>query len=296
MIVYLVFDIGGTNTKFGVFRNNKLLEIGSFKTINSNKLLKELIFKINEIKERYKIRKFKGIVISAPGYLESEKLKLTAPTNLKNVKNLSLVCLKKYCKKLILENDANCAALGAFVMEKRKQNVRGNGNIENLACFTLGTGFGCGLILAGKLYKGNGNASEFGHSIINFNEKEKKCNCGNLGCVESYISIKGLLRIAEKYKLKGNSYELAYLARKNNKKAKKVFKEFSERIAVTLINIVNTLDLEVVYLTGGLVNISDVFLKEAVKKAKKGFFKGMNPKIKIRKENLSLLGGLELVK
>jgi len=283
---YLVFDIGGTNFRVAFFRDKKLIKEKRFPTVNGNGLLKQLIGCVVYFRDEYKIKMFDGIGISAPGFLESDKLMLTAPVNLNKIKNLSLKSLKKFTKKLVLENDGNCAGFGAFVLEKRKVN--------NLACLTLGTGLGSGLILGGKLYVGKGVGSEFGHTIINFNGE--KCSCGNKGCFENYVSIRGLNNLIKKYDLNVNSFGLRELALNGNKKAFSVYKEFGYFLGIGLANLANTIDVEVIYLTGGLTNSSRFFIGGAVKEARKNFFKGINPRIKVNSKNLSLMGALELVK
>ena len=291
---YLVFDIGGTNTRLAFFKKGShrgskgggFIYRDSFKTVNGEKLLDELVFRVRSVMVEYGVRKFEGIGISAPGFLESDKLKLTAPVNLKNVRNLKLGGLKKYCKKIVLENDANCAALGAFVLEKRK--------IKNLVCFTLGTGFGSGLVLDGKLYSGEGVASEFGHTTIDINGK--KCNCGNVGCLENYVSTKGLLELIRGGGLSCDIFGLRDLAGRGDRSALKVYKKFGEYLSVGLVNVANTLDPEMIYISGGLSKSSKFFLKSAVEKARCGFFRGVKPNVKVNSENLSVIGALELVR
>src|SRR5262249_55854661 len=61
----------------------------------------------------------------------------------------------------------------------------------SLACFTLGTGVGGGLIVAGNLWVGaNGAAAAFGHIAIDPNGPQ--CRCGQRGCVETYASATSL--------------------------------------------------------------------------------------------------------
>jgi predicted NBD/HSP70 family sugar kinase len=285
---YLVIDIGGTNIRFAFFRNKKLIEKTKYKTIRDNGLLIFLVSKISEIQKKFDIKKFDGICISAPGFLEPEKFKLTAPTNIPKIKNLNLAPLKKFTRKFLLVNDGDCAVIGAFSLEKNDKSVK------NIACLTLGTGFGCGLILNKEIYKGKGVGSEFGHTTIDM--YGKKDNSGNYGCIENYVSIRGLKNIVNKKGLRVGTHELNRLAGKGNKKALSVYKEFSKYVATSIVNIANTLDLDVIYLTGGLVNGKKFFFNDAVNDAKSRFFKGINPKIKATKENLSLLGGLELLR
>lgn len=286
---YLVIDIGGTNTRFAFFKDKKLIEHSKHKTIKNNGLLIFLVQKITEIQEKFDIKKFDGICISAPGFLEPEKFKLTAPTNLPKIKNLNLSPLKKFTKKFVLINDGDCAVFGAYSLEKKQDK-----SVKNLACLTIGTGFGCGLILNGELYKGTGVGSEFGHTTIDINGK--KDMSGNYGCIENYVSIRGIKAILKDKELNVGTHELNRLCLKGNAKALSVYKEFSKYVATAIVNIANTLDLDAIYLTGGLLHGKRFFFNQAVQDAKSRMFRGINPKIRGTKENLSILGGLELLK
>ncbi len=289
-MTYLVFDIGGTNTRIAVFEKGTFLEVQSYPTINSMKLLGFLDKKTVELKEKYKIRKFEGIGISAPGFLEQKKLNLRAPVNLPKIKNLKFSSLKKYTEKIVLEHDANCAVIGAL----KKLKCREKKEIKNIVCLTIGTGLGCGIILNNNLCRGEGAASEFGHTIVDV--EGEKCTCGNKGCLENYVSLRGFLKIAKKNGLNSDWKEINSLARKSDKKALKTYKEFGKNISLALVNIANTLDPEFIILTGGFCNNKKFFISEAKKEAEKKYFRGIKPKVRAFKENLSLLGAAELVK
>ncbi len=85
----------------------------------------------------------------------------------------------------VLENDANCYALG----EWRFGAGRGR---ESLACFTLGTGVGGGLILDRLLVVGPlGIGGELGHMTIE--PSGRLCPCGAAGCLEAYASATSLI-------------------------------------------------------------------------------------------------------
>lgn len=60
---------------------------------------------------------------------------------------------------VLLENDANCAAVGEWLCGA------GRGT-QQFIVVTLGTGVGGGLILNGKLYSGSGMVGEVGHMVI----------------------------------------------------------------------------------------------------------------------------------
>src|SRR6185437_6897693 len=82
--------------------------------------------------------------------------------------------------KVILENDANAAALGERWMGAGKE-------VDDLVLLTLGTGIGGGIVIGGKVLHGSmGMAGELGHITISPNGNP--CGCGNTGCVEKHAS------------------------------------------------------------------------------------------------------------
>ena len=86
--------------------------------------------------------------------------------------------------KVLLENDANLYALGEH------QYGAGRG-ADDLLCFTLGTGVGGGLIIAGQLVVGPlATGGEVGHLTVE--PAGRLCGCGAAGCLEAYASATGL--------------------------------------------------------------------------------------------------------
>jgi glucokinase len=78
-----------------------------------------------------------------------------------------------------LENDANAAALA----EWRFGAGRG---FDHLVYLTASTGIGAGLILGGRLHRGQGwNAGEIGHAPVEW--EGLACACGLRGCLEAYV-------------------------------------------------------------------------------------------------------------
>ena len=87
-------------------------------------------------------------------------------------------------------NDANAATLGEKYFGDAK-------DMKNFAVITLGTGVGLGLYINGGIVDGNnGLAGEFGHFVIRRSGRE--CNCGNLGCLETYAGAKALCLLLKK--------------------------------------------------------------------------------------------------
>lgn len=84
---------------------------------------------------------------------------------------------------VMLENEANLSVIGekSFCY-----------NLPNMVGISIHSGIGIGIIIDNRLYTGfNGNAGEFGHSIVEANGRD--CPCGNKGCLEQYASERAIL-------------------------------------------------------------------------------------------------------
>jgi len=90
-------------------------------------------------------------------------------------------------ERVVVENDANAAALG----EQWLGAARGE---RDVLVVTLGTGIGSGLILDGKLVIGAGLAAEAGHLVIE--PDGPLCGCGSRGCAEQFASANAARRRA----------------------------------------------------------------------------------------------------
>ncbi|MGE5598129.1 MAG: ROK family protein [Bacteroidota bacterium] len=120
--------------------------------------------------------------VGCGGPLDTTRGLIQEPPNLPGWTEIPLVRLLQESLgiRVILENDANAAALG----EHRFGAGRG---VANLIYLTVSTGIGAGVIIDHRLYRGaNGNAGEIGHISVAYNGRP--CNCGSQGCLEAYAS------------------------------------------------------------------------------------------------------------
>ena len=107
---------------------------------------------------------------------------------------------------MILENDANAAALGEKWMGAGR-------DVNDLVLLTLGTGIGGGIISDGRVMHGYlGMAAEIGHMTVDPNGNP--CGCGNIGCLEKHASATAISAMARHLSLGDNLtsedvYELA---------------------------------------------------------------------------------------
>jgi len=222
-----------------------------------------------------------GIGIGAPGPLDIKRGIINFAPNLPGWRDIPLkkILEDEFNMKIVLENDANAAAWG--------ERCFGAGQgINNLVCFTLGTGIGGGIIIDGKIYHGNNcGAGELGHMTVN--KDGPRCNCGNYGCLEAYSSATGVKnriksRIKEGIKSDFLNFDsddelldsirlksIFETARKGDKLTKDIVEEAISYLGIAIANITNILNPEMVVLVGGITNEGDkllIPLKEEVKK------------------------------
>ena len=124
-----------------------------------------------------------GVGIGVPGKLDRERGMVLFLPNLPG--NWLDVPLQEQIEKQVglpahLLNDARAMTFGEW------KYGAGRG-VNTVACFTLGTGVGGGLVVNGKLHlELGGTAGELGHQVIDVDGP--KCGCGSRGCLETYAS------------------------------------------------------------------------------------------------------------
>jgi glucokinase len=256
-------DLGGTNLRVAAYDGG----YGFLETIvlptrlgeGRDQVVRDMCEAIKALRGRgYGHREFAGIAVGTPGPLELPSGILRNPPNLPGWDgfNLKTAITTNLSSEVVLENDANLAALA----EQRL----GTGNrygVADLCVLTLGTGVGNGLVLNGKIWGGtSGMAGEAGHVIVN-NEETLPCGCGGQGCLEQYASATAVIRMArECFGDAGPStaYEVALLARSGDQQASDIFDAVGNALAVALTGLINTLNLPLYLLGGGVCEAWDL--------------------------------------
>lgn len=243
-------DLGGTNIKFGFFDlNSNLIEKRSKKT---SKIKDEIVSDIiNEIKKVIKDDKVLGITLAIPGVILNDKVIYAPNTNILDL-NFKEILEKEFnTKNIIIDNDANLAALAEAKLT----------NTKDLVLITLGTGVGGGIVIDNKIHNLNGFAGEIGHIKVDLSKNARLCGCGKKGCLEAYSSAKTIvLEFNTKANANINSVNLMHLFRNNNSLAKLTVKNSMKRLALAISNISATLGIKDFRLSGGLSNASDVII------------------------------------
>lgn len=149
---------------------------------------------------------------------------------------------------VLVENDADCLALAEYFASCA-------GKYHYVMAVIMGTGFGSGLILGDRLYRGAlGGAGELGHVVIDMNGR--KCECGLTGCVEAYLSGPShSRRFAELSGKKLSLPEIYDLYKSGDKHAAELFETSCRILSQVFANAVTLLDLDAIILGGGVSNL-----------------------------------------
>ena len=143
----------------------------------------------------------RAIGLAAPGAIDAGRNVVTSSPNFPDWRDAPLArdVGRGYNIPVILENDANAAALG----EGWVGAARG---WSGFVMLTLGTGVGGGIVLDGALWRGErGMAGEIGH--IKIHPGGRRCGCGGRGCLEAYASATGVAATArERSRTKGGAW------------------------------------------------------------------------------------------
>ena len=157
-----------------------------------------------------------------------------------------------------IENDANCFAMSeAFDGAGSKAHT--------VFGVILGTGVGAGIVIDKKVHKGkNKIAGEWGHNPIPWIRKGElpgnECYCGRNGCLETFISGPAIERDFKN--LHGSKLKLKNIVKQSeagNLKAEQIIKNFEDRLARALAQVINILDPDSIVLGGGLSNIDRLY-------------------------------------
>ena len=273
-------DLGGTNIAVGLCDASlKIVDKGSVPTLGTRpgeEIVKDMAKLTEDIIKRngLSVSDIEYVGIATPGTANGKTGIVEYANNLP-FRNFPIADLfKKYLpvKRVIIDNDANAAALGEALAGAAK-------DAGSTIMITLGTGVGGGIILDGKIFAGGMNCSgaELGHTVIAAGGRQ--CSCGRRGCFEAYSSATALTDITKEkmreLELKGIDSLLFKEAEKEGKVsartafnaadggdeyAKEIVKFYIEHLAVGITNMVNIFQPEVVCIGGGVSNQGDSLL------------------------------------
>ncbi|MFI5895447.1 ROK family protein [Actinoplanes sp. NPDC051513] len=171
----------------------------------------------------------------------------------------------------VVDNDVNIMAIG-----ERHGGVAHS--VDDFLFVKIGTGIGCGIHLAGTVYRGvDGCAGDIGHIQVDANGPV--CSCGNTGCLEALFSGAALARDALAAARAGDSPALAERLAASDRgelSAKDVadgaaegdvtcirlIREGGRRVGGVLATLVSFANPSMIVIGGGLAQLGHVLLAE----------------------------------
>lgn len=285
-------DLGGTNLRAAaISREGKILEKISVRTnpaLGRESLLTEMVTAIDDLRSRWGTGRLAGIGLGIPGFI------LLKEGVIRNSNNLA--CLEDFPfrdemerrlqTKVVLENDANAAALG-------EKWIGAGHDVDDLVLFTLGTGIGGGVISGGKVLHGFlGMAGELGHLTVVPNGLP--CGCGNHGCVEKHASATAITVMARLMGLGENltAADVYNLAVDGNEHARTVFRCMGEALGIALAIVVNTFNFPLYLLSGGVLAAWDFFAPAMLEETRRRSFTFRTTNTRVEKAVLGNEAGL----
>ena len=252
-------DLGGTNIAAGITdQSGKLLHKDSIKTkknASPEEIIKDIYTIATQVISNQGLaeKDIQHIGMGVPGTIDYQNNIVNYAPNIK-FENVPVgKIMSQYTNLPIhMENDANCAALGEAIQGAAK-------NYKNSLVVTLGTGVGVGVVLDGKLVRGD---VEAGHHIINTNGPT--CGCGRKGCLEAYVSATALIRDAKSAKSPkiielagGNEADIEAknafdAAEQGDPKALKLIENYLFYLSVGFFNFANCYPVQAIIIGGGI--------------------------------------------
>ncbi|MBI3478768.1 MAG: ROK family protein [Nitrosomonadales bacterium] len=200
-------------------------------------------------------------------------------------------------RKVKISNDANCFALS----EATDGAAAGASVVFGVI---LGTGVGAGIVVNGQVLTGpNGIAGEWGHNPLPWPEAHElpgpSCYCGKQGCIETFLSGPGMMRLHNKGSVRpepvegmdsacvstgcacavganapyshglplagttrtevGSPAEIVQRAEQGDAACERSLQTYERRLARSLAHVINILDPDVIVLGGGMSNIGRLY-------------------------------------
>jgi glucokinase len=266
-------DLGGTNLRIAAVDDQGTLvekvTLGTKVSLGRDHVVGEMCEAIQHLTEKYKnAATLLGIGIGVPGIIDMQTGLLLESPNLPGWANspVRAEIEQRLMTVVILENDANVAALGEQWLGAAK-------DVRDMAMLTLGTGVGGGIVLSGSIWHGmSGMAGEFGHTTVE--PEGHPCGCGNRGCLEQYASATAVVRMAREAIAANSSSGLARaanvdaefsaksiynLAIQGDEEARKIFRRVGRALGIVLSTMVNSLNLPIYVVGGGVSSAWEAF-------------------------------------
>ncbi len=268
-------DLGATNIRGAVISGDEISEIKSHR-IKSNGTQEEVLNDVFALLDKLKEESTAAIGIGVPSVVDTEEGIVYDVVYIPSWKEVHLkkILEERYKIPVLVNNDANCFALGEYYFGKGK----GYNSVIGLA---IGTGLGAGIIINNKLYEGaNCGAGEFG--ICDYLDKVYEYYCSG-----SFFK--------NVYNLDGE--DVFTKAKAGDRTALKLYAEMGIHLGNAIKLILYTYDPQLIILGGSVANAYEFYKETMWQRIKTCVFTKTAERIKIEiseLKNSGILGAASL--
>ncbi|MBV8553290.1 MAG: ROK family protein [Acidobacteriaceae bacterium] len=252
-------DLGGTNLRAAAIDvAGQILHRVSVPAVydaGPKAVASDMAHVIQSVRERVGRHGLQGVGIGVPGFIDINAGVVAEAANLPGFDGFPIRDEVQHIlgAPIVLENDANAAALGEMWMGAGAQ-------VKDLILLTLGTGIGGGIVSNGRVMHGFlGMAGEFGHMTV-FPDGNP-CGCGNFGCLEKHASATAIAAMGRMMHFGRDvtSEGIWELALEGNERAKLVFEAMGRALGIAIANLINVFNFPLYLLSGGPLPAWDFF-------------------------------------
>jgi glucokinase len=254
-------------------------------------VIEDIVSAIRKLQDRFGADRLAGVGVAVPGFIEMEKGLIVGSNNLPAFEGFPLRddINRRLGKPVILENDANAAAMG-------EKWLGAGRDVDSLVLLTLGTGIGGGVIVNGRVLHGFvGMAGELGHMTVL--PGGNPCGCGNDGCLEKHASATAITAMARLLQLGENLssaevFDIAQGSGDEALKARRVFTHMGVALGIAIANLVNIFNAPLYLLSGGPLPAWELFAPAMLAEVERRSFTYRNTQTRIDKATLGNEAGL----
>ncbi len=268
---FIGVDLGGTRIKIGIVADGHLLISAVVKAAPEKGLephLPLLKYHITHLMQQTALDHIHLMGMAFPGLVDTDHNTVIS-TSGKYADapgiDLSYWARQELGMDFKIENDARLACLGEWKYGAGQEN-------SDMVMITLGTGYGSAAIINGKILRGRHFQAGIlgGHFVIDFQNTNSICTCGNYGCVEAVASTWMIKEAAFQNPLFNNSRlnnatvidleTIFNLSEQGDELALLLQNRCLEAWGIGLVNLIHAYDPEVIVLGGGISKASKTLI------------------------------------
>jgi glucokinase len=271
-MIVIGVDLGGTNVRAGLVRNGKLAKHQS-RSIRSSGSADEVFADLCAVIDAVWQRGVRGIGVGVPSLVDRKTGVIFDTTNIPSWTSVPLrrKLERKYGVPVVIDNDANCFALGERYFGAGRR-------VENFVGLVIGTGLGAGIISRGALHSG------------------AFCGAGEIGLMPYRDGV--LENYASGQLFKGDGALVAAAAGRGETAALVAFAELGKHLAFAFKTILYAYAPAMIVL-GGSVSQSYIYFESALHEGLGDFaFPAMREQLRVRVSkvrNVAVLGAASLI-